>query len=102
MLNQHFTLVGEDGNETVCELLFAFENVSTGKNYMVYTDHSPDEFGFETVFASIYDPSDETADLQAIESEEEWDLIDDLLEVLQDTSENSDSIEDVRLTVSYL
>ena len=102
MMTQNFTLVNEEGVETKCELLFAFEQVSTGKNYMVYTDHTPDEFGFEAVFASIYDPENGASALEAIETDEEWDLVDELLVALQDDSKEPALGDDIRLTVSYL
>ena len=102
MLTQNFTLVNEEGVETKCELLFAFERTSNGKHYMVYTDHTPDEFGFEAVFASIYDPENGASALEAIETDEEWDLVDYMLEVLQDDSAEPALNEDIRLTVSYL
>lgn len=102
MLTQNFTLVNENGEETKCELLFAFEHLSTGKHYMVYTDHTPDEFGFDAVFASGYDPDNGASALEAIETEEEWDLVDYLLEVLQDDSKEIALKDELRLTVSYL
>jgi len=60
----------------------------------------PDHWEYGTALAAAFDcPATFSARLENMAVHPRTD---DLLEVLQDTSENSDSIEDVRLTVSYL
>lgn len=103
MIDQFFTLVNEEGVETACELLFSFHASNTNKDYLVYTDHTTDEFGFETVFASVYDPTQPALALEAIETEEEWDMVDVALEVIQSrTDENPQLNEDILLTAAYI
>ncbi len=79
-----FTLVDENGNETVYDVLFTFESEETQKNYIVYTDNSKDATGNVQVYASIYDPNDPNSKLEAIETEKEWKVIETILETLQE------------------
>lgn len=79
-----FKITGEDGNEIECEALFTFESEETGKNYMVYTDHSTDEDGVVKVFAGIYNPDSEKGLLQPIETEQEWTIIETILAEIQE------------------
>ena len=80
-----FTVVGDDGKETECEVLFTFESDETKKNYIVYTDNTQDDEGNTKVYASIYEPDDENLKLTAIEDEKEWKIIDTILNELQET-----------------
>ncbi len=79
-----FRVVNDEGKEVECEVLFTFESKETGKNYIVYTDNTEDSDGNTMVYASIYDPdSDETA-LTPIETDEEWQIIESILQELQE------------------
>ena len=79
-----FTIINDEGQEIECNILFSFEHAGNGKNYIVYTDNTLDENGEIRVFASVYDPDDEDRSLLPIETEEEWDLIDQILLGMQD------------------
>ena len=83
-----FTLVGEDGKETTYDILLTYESVETNKNYIVYTDGSLDEEGNVQVFASIYDPNNKEAGLIPIETEQEWKLVETILNTLQEEVKN--------------
>lgn len=83
-----FTVLNEEGREVECEVLFTFESDETGKNYIVYTDNTTDEEGFTKVFASAYNPDENDRTLLPIETEEEWEMIEHILNQLQ--SENFD------------
>lgn len=78
-----FKITGEDGKDIECEALFTFEGKENGKNYIVYTDNTLDEDGNTKVYASIYDPEKEDQNLQPIETEEEWNMIETILDELQ-------------------
>lgn len=90
-----FTLVNDDGEEVQCEILFSFEDRTTGKNYMVYTDYSRDENGDFKVFAAIYDPTGETNLLQPVQTDEEWAMVEQILENLQQEVLASEADEDL-------
>lgn len=79
-----FTVIDEAGNEITYDILFTFDRAETNTSYVVYTDNSVDESGSIATFASIYDPSGENKELQPIQTEEEWDLIENLLSQIED------------------
>ncbi|MCI5552256.1 MAG: DUF1292 domain-containing protein [Tenericutes bacterium] len=78
-----FKITGEDGKDIECEALFTFEGKETGKNYIVYTDNTTDDEGNTKVYASIYDPEKEDQNLQPIETDEEWEMIENILAEVQ-------------------
>lgn len=84
MKKNTFTLLDENGQEVVYDVLFTFESEQTNKNYIVYTDNSRDEEGNIEVYASIYYPEDENGRLEAIETDSEWKLIETILSTLQE------------------
>lgn len=75
-----FQVSNENGDIVECEILFTFDNAKTQKSYIVYTDHTTDEDGKLHVFAATYDPNQSEGQLHAIETEEEWGIIQHLLE----------------------
>ncbi len=78
-----FKIFNDEGKEVECEVLFTFESNETGKNYMVYTDNTEDEEGNTKVYASIYNPDEKEPKLQPIESDEEWKVIETILNEIQ-------------------
>ena len=81
-----FRIMNDENEEVECEVLLTFESNETGKNYIVYTDNTLDEEGNTKVYASIYDPLEPNTKLQPIETEEEWELIETILEELQNAA----------------
>lgn len=84
MKKNTFTMIDQEGNEILYDVLFTFESDETKKNYIVYTDQSKDENGNIQVYASIYDPNDPKSKLEAITTEKEWKVIETILETLQE------------------
>ncbi len=84
MKKNTFSMIDENGNEIVYDVLFTFESEETNKNYIVYTDNSKDEVGNVQVFASTYNPDDPKSKLEAIETEKEWKVIETILDTLQE------------------
>ncbi len=89
MKKNSFSMIDENGNETVYDVLFTFESEETHKNYIVYTDNTKDAQGNVEVYASIYDPNDPNSRLEAIETEKEWKVIETILETLQEQVRNA-------------
>lgn len=76
-------IIDDFGKEVAYEILCAFKLEKTGKNYVIYTDNTNDEYGNLNVFASIYYPKDNSK-LDPIETEEEWQEVEKRLkEILQ-------------------
>ena len=84
MKKNSFSMIDENGNEIVYDVLFTFESDETKKNYIVYTDNSRDESGNIQVYASIYDPENPNSKLEAITTDKEWKVIETILETLQE------------------
>ena len=84
MKKNTFTMIDQDGNEVVYDVLFTFESDETNKNYIVYTDQSKDESGNIQVYASIYEPENPSAKFEVIKTEKEWKVIETILETLQE------------------
>jgi len=84
MKKNSFSLIDENGNEVVYDVLFTFESDETNKNYIVYTDNTKDETGNIQVYASTYEPDDPNGKLEAIETDKEWKVIETILNTLQE------------------
>lgn len=88
MKKNSFSMLDENGNEVVYDVLFTFESEETNKNYIVYTDNTRDEEGNVEVYASIYDPKDPNSKLEAIKTDKEWKVIETILDTLQEEIRN--------------
>lgn len=88
-----FKVLGEDGKELDCEVLFTFESDETNKKYMVYTDNTLDEQNNTKVYAAIYNPEGEGVNLTPIETEKEWKIVETILEEVQAEFSNDESDE---------
>ena len=84
-----FTVLDENGEEVVCEILFTFNSEETNKDYMVYTDNTTDDDGNIKVYASIFDPNAEKTELIPIETEREWKIIETILESIQEENQKN-------------
>lgn len=74
-----FTMKNDKGETVECEVLLTIDSEEFGKNYLVYTDHKTDEFGNIQTYASIYDPTGKSLNLDPVTTEEEWDMIESVL-----------------------
>lgn len=80
--NNQFSVMAQ-GKETVCDILFRFQSQQTGKHYMAFTDHSMDPQGNKSVFYATYDPDAEDISLAPIETEQEWAMVREMMQTLQ-------------------
>lgn len=76
------SIIKEDGTKEEVELLICFTFNDTKKEYVVYTRNEKDENGNVTVYISSVDRSGEIPKMGAIESDEEWSKIKDVLREL--------------------
>ena len=88
MKKNTFSMIDENGNEVVYDVLFTFESDETKKNYIVYTDNNKDENGNIEVYASIYYPDEATSKLEPIKTDKEWKVIETILNTLQEEVKN--------------
>lgn len=84
MEDKRLLVVDEEGNETEMEIMFTFNH--NNKDFVVY--FNPAQEGEEIdVFSSIYD---EYGNLYPIESDEDWDVVDQMINAF--TSEEDEDI----------
>ena len=89
MEKNSFTILGENGEKIICNVLFTFDSDETHKSYIVYTDNTKDETGNIKVYASVYDPnSTDEMELLPIETDKEWRVIEKILESIQEEVKN--------------
>ena len=81
-----FTIIDNKGKERQCEVLFTFESDETKKNYIVYTDNTLDHEGNVRVYASVYNQKDKGVELEPINSEREWKIVETILSSIQEES----------------
>jgi uncharacterized protein YrzB (UPF0473 family) len=97
---EHITVVDENGNEQLCEILFTFDNDEFGKSYVLYypVGADEDEDGEIEIHASSFVPTEESdstvgnGELQPIETEEEWDMIEEMLNTFLDEEEENEEL----------
>lgn len=95
MENEFETLIvtDEEGNEIECTIIMTFESEEFNKSYVVYQVND-DESG--EYYAASYNPEDgDEGNLEPVETDEEWDLIEEVLEsYLEDTEDEDDEEEE--------
>lgn len=74
----------KDGKEVECEVLFTFENDELKKQYIGYTDHSIGENGRKKIYVSSWNPVLGTDKLEDITTQEELDMVRDVLNQIAD------------------
>ena len=78
------TLVDDQGNESLYEILFTFESEDYGKSYilLIPAGSEPEEQVDVLAFAFNPDEDDDAkdAELYNIESDEEWDMVEGVLD----------------------
>ncbi len=85
--NRYFTVTDQSGNTVQYEILFTFDSDETKKSYIVFTDNTEDEDGNIVTYAAVYDKNGETLELNDIETDEEWNIIENLLSSIEEASE---------------
>ena len=91
---KHITLVDENGNEQLYEVLFTFDSEEFKKSYVLYYPVGAEEDEDEEIeiHASAYVQTEEGEEgsLQPIETDEEWDMIEEMLNTFLDEEEEEE------------
>ena len=85
-------ITDESGNEIEAIIILTFESEEYGKSYLVYQlkDDESGEF-----YAASFNPEDgDEGNLDPIETDEEWDLIEEVLESFLEDEEGLDDEDD--------
>ncbi len=83
---KNITVVDENGNEQLCEILFTFDSEKFNKSYVLYYPISDNDDEEIEIHASSFVPSEnnEDGELSPIETDEEWDMIEEMLNTFLD------------------
>ncbi len=82
MDEKKFTVVDEEGKELDYEVVLTFKNPDTEKSYVIYKLPGDEN---DEVFAAAYDESEKNGgNLQPVDSDEEWDMLDEVLNAFLD------------------
>ncbi|MBU1142152.1 MAG: DUF1292 domain-containing protein [Firmicutes bacterium] len=89
LTENQMVVTNQDGDESVCDILFTHEH--NGKNYVVFEFVDTKE-----VSAAIYVPgeTDDEGTFLDIETDEEWDMLDGVLQSYYDENEDEEDEED--------
>ena len=82
-----FTVTLKSGATIEYEILFTFDSEETKKSYIIFTDNKIDESGSIVTYAATYTKEDGELKLSDIETEKEWNLIENLLAQIEDKIE---------------
>ena len=80
MEDMSFTMDDENGNEVKYDVLCTFDSEETGKCYIVYTDNTTDDEGYTRIYASRFEEEEEEIKLTPIETDEEWEIVQSVLD----------------------
>lgn len=89
---EYITLVDEEGNESLYEILFTFDSDEFNKSYVVlYPAGTLDEEDVE-LQAYAYEEEDEggSGQLMPIETEAEWDMVEEVLNTFLDEEDEEE------------
>ncbi len=87
MENNQLTIIKQDGTEELCEILFTHFNEDLNKNYVAFIVLSTGEC---TAMSFVEKEDGTLGDLFPIESEEEWDEIEEIFEKFADEMDEED------------
>ena len=101
MEEMSFKTLNDNGEEVECQVIFTFESEETGKSYIAFTDGTIDEEdGCTKIYANVieYDEDGNTATLRGIETEEEYGVIEYILQKLQTEEGAEELLNEVNLS----
>ena len=79
------TVTDEDGKELLLEVLFSYEDEETGRTYFAFTEVEEPEGEEYSIYAFYYDKAQNEDKLLPLESDEEWEIFNQILQgVMED------------------
>lgn len=95
---EHITVVDENGNEELYEVLFTFDSEEFDKSYVLYYPlgaEEDDEGEIEIQASSFTEKEDAEGkisggELRPIETDEEWDMIEEMLNTFLEQEEENE------------
>ena len=87
------TITDENGNESVCEILFTYHSDKFNKDYVLFIPQGAedsDELDVEVGAAVYTEEGDGIGSLLPVETDEEWAMLSDVLDEYMDDEEAAD------------
>ena len=81
MDEKQFIILDEEGNEVEFEIILTFQDPKTSKNYVVYKEMTDTD---EVMAAEYVEKENGTGTLLEIETDEEFDMIQEVLDTFTD------------------
>ena len=85
-MNNNKLIAEVNGQRMEFDIYLTFVCPETNKGYIAYTDHSIDEQGREILHYSAYDPNIGFDELKEIQTQEEWDLVNEIIDKIKKIS----------------
>ncbi|HRF70924.1 MAG: DUF1292 domain-containing protein [Anaeroplasmataceae bacterium] len=85
MEDRTITLTTSEGKDIVCDILFTYHSDQFNKDYVVFVPRGTNEASA----ASYIESGDGNGELQKIETEEEWKMLEELLDDYSNEQETS-------------
>ena len=85
MDDRTLVLTMEDGKEVVCDILFTYHSDQFNKDYVIFQPQDQDQLSA----ASYIEDKDGQGSLQGIETDEEWEMLEELVKDYYSEQETS-------------
>lgn len=90
-----FVMTNDKGEEVECEVILTIDSDEFNANYILYTDHTMNDDGNFNTYASKYDPTGASLELNPVTTDAEWDMIESVLasaqkQVIKESVENKE------------
>lgn len=88
MTDRMIEITTNDGKKHICDILFTYHSEQFNKDYVLFVPRGEDQ-----VSAAVYVPKTETetdGELMAVETEEEWTMLEELLDDYYNDLEEND------------
>jgi len=95
LLEDQLTFIDEEGNEILCQILFTFHSDDFKKDYVLFYPVGQEENEEQIdVMAASFIAEEENGSLSPVETDEEWDMIEDMLAKFEDNLEEEENSHD--------
>lgn len=96
MDENYLRVVDEEGNEILCEILFTFDSDEFEKSYVFYVPVETTDDEDVEVLCSAYEPEEDGSigKLTPIESDEEWDMVEEVFDTYMNNMDEDDDYDD--------
>ena len=77
-------ILDETGSEKIYNIVLSFDNLETGKSYIIYTNEKERDDGRLEVYASTYNPEEANPKFNKIETKKEWEIVNVVIDVIKE------------------